>query len=354
MMLLVIAVLLGEATIINCSYVNSSHVPDLTEVPDNIPSGETWVSLAYNAISSLDGRLDHITNLQVLMLQHNKFVMFPNITLLGDTLRNLDLSHNDIAGVRPAALSPLIMLTHLQLNENNIAIFPNLTLVGDTLLDLGLGGNGISEIDPALITPFIQLKILRISPNNFATFPYLTPVGDTLERLYLHDNDIVEINPLLLTPLVKLNRLYLHNTKLNQMPDVSALSLNVLDLRDNQIHNVGLKEMQALSGIQDVDLRNNGFLSLPPVCFDKPTKVNVQGSDLQLCACNNIWLKKEVEKGNLTLDVTDVTCTNATKPWTQMTHEELVSVCQPMEPFILHSCHKGEKIILYSILVWCA
>ena len=47
-------------------------------------------------------------------------------------------------------------------------------------------------------------------------------------------------------------------------------------------------------------------------------------SNLDLCACDNIWIKQAEEKG-ANVEVTDVTCGD--KIWSAMTFSELVRVC---------------------------
>ena len=286
--------LLNIAVDIACAYTNTSS--GLTEVPSDIPSSDTSVNLGNNAISNLDGRLDHMTDLKKLLVKGNNFVTFPNLVMICGTLKVLDVGRNDI-----------------------------------------------SEIDPALLIPCVMLTELYIAENKLATFPDLSPVGNTLQRLSLSRNDIASAPATHIDPLTKLKYLTIYRNLLSELPDFTgpASSLTKLKLYDNPIQIVGLKEMQVLNGIIDVDLRNTLFISLPPVCYDKPTGLDLEGSSLDLCVCDSVWLKKEEEKGNLNLVVTDVTCPDATKPWTQMTHEELESVCQG----IYNDCSKGKTFI---------
>ena len=348
MKLFVTALLMDVATVyINCIYVNSNNMPPLTEVPGDIPSAETEVDLTYNAISSLDGRLDHLTNLERLWLSYNKFTTFPNLAMVGDTLSYLVLKGNSISSL-DGHLGYLNKLRLLALHQNNFTTFPNLTPVGDTLDYLGIGWNYLSQIDPAQLVPLIKLTTLYLSGNKFKTFPDLSPVGSTLKLLNLNSNEFTSIPATYLSPLVKLKTLSIKKNLLSALPDVSGVSSTLisLDMSSNNIVTVGLAEMQVLNGIAIVNLQSINVTSLPHICYDKPTKVELQGTSLlDLCSCNNTWLKKAEGECALTLAVTDITCPDATKPWTQITHEELLCVCQPAElEAISDNCRKGEKI----------
>ena len=263
----------------------------LIEVPSNISSSETSVKLNNNAISSLDGRLDHITNLQRLYLISNNFVAFPILSEVGGTLERLEL-----------------------------------------------GKNAISEIDPALLIPLVKLTILNLYLNKLPIFPDLSSVATTLQKLSVSRNEITTIPATRLDPLVKLAYLSIYSNLLSALPDMTGPSASLTDLnaQDNPYKTVGSKEMQALNGIK-VNLGKTGFIALPPVCYDKPTQLDLTGSALDLCMCDNIWLKQEEEKGYLSLYMTDITCPNATKPWTQITYVELQSMCQS----IPSHCSKG-------------
>ena len=278
---------------VNCLYNKNSQVPPLTQVPNDIPTSEKNVRLNCNAITSLDGRLDHLANLKYLIMGSNK-----------------------------------------------LATFPDFSTFGGSLLKLGLNYNNITEVCPESLTPLKNLIWLMLAGNRIAVFPDVSPLRSTLERLTLAYNGITAIPARRLDPLVKLSDLFLHGNHLTTLPDVSALSATLSNYRlyDNPLEMVGLMTMQALNGIT-VDLRNAMFSSLPSVCYSKPTVLDIQGSALQLCACNNTWLKKAEEDCSLTLLVTDVTCPDAIKPWTKMTSGELADVCQPL---VESGCHKGE------------
>ena len=209
--------------------------------------------------------------------------------------------------------------------------FPNVSATGDTLEKLYIDSNEISDIDPVLFVPLVRLATLFIADNKLVTFPDLSSVGDTLQTLSVSRNKITSIPAARLDPLTELTYLSIYSNLLTELPDLTgpANSLTDLNAQDNPYKTVGSKEMQALNGIIDVDLRNTPFTCLPPVSYNKPTELDLRGSALDLCACNNIWLKKAEEGGILTLVVTDVTCPGATQSWTQITYDALGNVCLP-------------------------
>ena len=341
MIFLVLAVFSTVAAPGCATYRNSSHDPPLTQVPDNIKPDETTVVLENNALTSLGGRLDHLTNLKGLFLLDNKFATFPNLSMVGDTLQILAMGRNYIADISLESLIPLTKLAVLVLYNNKFTTFPDLSPLGNTILRLEMSFNALSEMSSKVLTSLIKLRDLSLYANHFAIFPDLSPVGNTLQKLNIGNNKMKLIPAGRLDSLVKLVELKLQGNHLTTLPDVSASShtLVLYTLARNPIERVGPKEMRALNGISNVVLHNTKLISLPPVCYDKPTHLTLTDSTLDLCACNNVWLKKAEEGGNLTLMVTDVVCPDATKPWTQLTSDELTNVCQPAEE---SDCLKGE------------
>ena len=272
---------------VSCEYVNVSNVPPLTEVPTNIPAAETVVTLTNNAIASLDGQLDHMTNLQQLNIKINKLATMPKLSAsAGSTLTVLLLTRNEISEVCLVDLMPLSSLVTLQLHHNKLKVFPDLSPLGDTLDFLGMESNGMTTVPAERLKPLVKLTTLKLSSNS-----------------------------------------------LTALPDVSALSgsLTTFQVNNNLLERVGANEMQALNGITAVGLKNSLISSLPNVCFDTPTKLDLRGSALDLCECSNAWLKQAEEDCSLTLVITDGMCSGTATAWSAMTYAQLNTVCHVVE-----------------------
>ena len=296
--------------IVRCSLaLGSSYVQEdagLTEVPLGIPSTVTEVDLEENYISSLDGRLDHITNLEILELDKNEFTTFPTMDQFGETLLTLELDENYISSVDTTKLIPLVKLEYFDFEENRMTIFPDLTPVGPTLELLWIGWNSFSSIDPKLISPFVRLKELGIDGNQLKTFTDLSALGNTLEILWLNSNHITIIT----ASSIELLR-----------------TLKYLNLRYNPISTIDSETMSVFNGIEDVNIDKTMLSSLGPADIDKYTDLDIDQTQVDLCSCNHVWLKKAETLGSLDLDYDDVRCSPSNKWWSGMTYEELHGGC---------------------------
>ena len=109
--------------------------------------------------------------------------------------------------------------------------------------------------------------------------------------------------------------------------------------------------MQSLNGFQ-TRLKRVPITSLVPVCYDKPTKFLLYSSALDVCACDNIWLKKATADGNLTVLGVGATCEGAEVSWTDMTVEELEDACHPLHTDI-GPCSKGKTNAKITVCLAC-
>ena len=389
MELLVVFVLVSIAGYVHGIYEKSAE--GLTEVPTNIPSDEQLVDLSYNDIKSVDGELDHITDLQVLRLGRNSLTSCPNLRKIGQTLQTLALPYNDISkkelegcldyltqiralkldgtfkqtgvpdfssvgttltelviGVNvikiiDGQLDHLDHLSRLHIHGNRFKTFPNISSVGDTLTYLTLSFNSLSTVTGQL-DGFTKLIRLELIGNRFVTFPNLDAVGATLKTLWMQGNDIENIPGKYLKSLTKLSKLDLSNNKLLELPDFTgpSHSLTSLKLNDNPIEWVGVSEMQALDGISaTVELQKTMTYFLPKVCLGNATSIDLTEAEFDPCLCSNIWVKGEIDNGTLVLNGLNMNavCDGAEEAWGLLATEELTQVCKPLNGT---ACNKGK------------
>ena len=327
-----------------------------TAIPGDIPASETTVDLGGNLISDINGEFDHLTKLEVLYLNGNKFAEFPDLGLSARTVTSISLKGNEIASVDGNRLVNLDSLIQLDLTHNAIEVFPNLTAVGDTLTVLNLEDNGMMHIPnsylnaltslvlltmginkiteiPAVTGPENSLLTLDIHGNSFTALPKMN-LGKSLHNLILYDNpNLTVVEPEHLEQLQSIMMIDLSGTGLTYLPDLSpiaetlAIAYLSISFRATPIQTVSERALASLGGIGEVMLESTKITHLPFTCFDKKVRVTLTGSPLDVCACNMIWLQYANEHGN-TLIVSDVICPEASKSWTQMSYKELGDRCQ--------------------------
>ena len=280
--LLIALIMFTEVVMRVAAYSNT--YSSLTSIPTDIPAAETNVYLSRNQLSEINGGFDHLTQLETLVLTNNKFAQFPDLgAAVGSTLTVLYLTHNSITTVDPARIEPLKRLETLRMSKNLLTAFPNVTALGDTLVKLYLNGNSITTIDQALLAPLIQLTLLRLRDNKITILP-----------------------------------------EMDHQPALSSLYLS-----DNPIGSASCTSVQALNGVSDVRLDRTPLTHLPSATFNKTTKINLEGSSVNLCMCANTWIKKPEDTGMLVIEGMDPTCPGASTTWSQMTYEDLENLICP-------------------------
>ena len=139
--------------------------------PMLLAEGQTWFLTSLmaenNRIASIPINLwGQMVRLEQLCLQHNRLVEMPNLSAVGVTLKDVDLSQNLITIVPHECLDGLGGLEKLKFSNNRIVDFPfwKLPLVG-SLTSLDLGYNQISSLG-YLNTPSINSMLVLNIINN--------------------------------------------------------------------------------------------------------------------------------------------------------------------------------------------
>ncbi len=162
-------------------------------------------------ISHVDSQaFSTLNNFQWLKLQANYITTIPDLTIVKNTLRTLDLAKNSI--IDPIFSSDFPVLEVLDLSGNNINIFPNITLLAGTLKSLKLMENNIHEID---LEAAFGLN-LDATFNSCSSFDgYKLP---HLEEFIISDNQLLDFPDELFYLMPKLNFLFLEKNNMTKMP----------------------------------------------------------------------------------------------------------------------------------------
>lgn len=204
---------------------------DLSELPDAaFLERLVWLDLAHNPLGSLPARIGRLTQLRGLSLTNTALTALPD------------------------ALGGLQRLQALYLDSNLLRALPP-ALCGLTQLeDAFLNSNLLTDIDAVAGWP--RLRCLVASRNQIRHLPAQIPAWRRLEHLDLGHNPLAELPPWL-PDLSRLAHLGLASTGIEDVPEsLGALSrLTVLDLRDNPIRFLPAALLDALPGLQLLDLR---------------------------------------------------------------------------------------------------
>ncbi|CAH0546122.1 unnamed protein product [Brassicogethes aeneus] len=179
------------------------------------------LNLRENLITSLMGQeFYNLTSLRLLDLAWNK-ITIPSISInpepSGNSLVNLDLSHNQINKLNPDIFGTLQNLENLDLSFNNIAEVPQKTLQSlHNLRNLNISSNKLTVFQTGLYSGLPQLRVLNFSHNALEDVE-ITGVF-TLHSLHALDLSYNNLNDLdyiaLISRLPRLNYLQLQNNVL--------------------------------------------------------------------------------------------------------------------------------------------
>ncbi|KAF3696629.1 Leucine-rich repeat-containing protein 47 [Channa argus] len=193
-----LATSLYNLTLLN--YLEVSQCPSLTEIHEDI---------------------QHLTNLQSLVLCRNKLASIPNVIGNLKSLKVLDLSVNNLR-VLPEGMAQLRELNSLNVSCNSLEVLPQ----------------GLNQCT--------KLSTINLSKNHITCFPadFYSERLDLLSTLVASDNDIVELSGDI-HKLAALKVLDLSNNKLIEVP--SELSdcpkLKEINFKGNKLSDKRLEKM---------------------------------------------------------------------------------------------------------------
>lgn len=277
----------------------------LKEVPEGLEKAKSLLvlNLSHNNIETIPTALFiHLTDLLFLDLSHNKLETLPPQTRRLANLQTLILADNplelfqlrqlpslqnlEVLNMRntqrtllnfPTTLDTLSNLAELDLSQNNLSKVPDCVYNLPNLKRLNLSENTITELSSS-VENWQRLEVLNLSRNELTTLPASLCKLMQLRRLYLNDNRLdFEGIPSGIGKLCSLEIFSASNNLLEMVPEglCRCGALKRLNLSSNRL--ITLPDaIHLLDGLDQLDLRNNPDLIMPP----KPTEAT-KGSGVE-------------------------------------------------------------------------
>nr|USC27898.1 toll-like receptor 22 [Sebastiscus marmoratus] len=219
----------------NIPYINS----DFFQLCVNI----TELDLSENTIQNIqDGAFRALQGLRILSLMKNKLPTVPATMRNISTLKELDLSKNEIKTLGCDDFANLTELRHLSLHENSLSVLQECVFKDLIALQvLKLQSNSISNLGGAFQKYLPNLKQLRLNGNKLTTIKNGEFTGlQSLQNLTLNLNLINSLANGSFKGLTNLTEMQVQGNKIEEKEIRKGafnhlFNLKYLDLRDNII-----------------------------------------------------------------------------------------------------------------------
>ncbi|KAH8268065.1 hypothetical protein KR018_010811, partial [Drosophila ironensis] len=219
-------------------------------------------------------------------------------------LKDLDLSHNQIARLDRRLFEHTPHLTGLNLAYNKLSVLDAATAasIGSvlTLQRLDLSHNGLMDLPAELFTQLSHLRTLDVSGNEFKAVPSgILQLGKSLVQLNLAGNAFPNLKDSSLQGLVALRRLNISGLPNLRSVEKGALSLPALEQlecsRNPKLERLEFADLLTSRNLSQVDLSRNALSTLvvngtssnsskPDETWPRLRRLSIAGNPW-LCSC---------------------------------------------------------------------
>ena len=245
---------------------------------DALPILRTAV-LDFNYLQSFPDFINVSTTLETLSLNNN------NLTSISSdylnqlvALKSLLLRSNRLRSI-PDVEGPKHTLKQLDLSFNELANFPELTALGTSMVELDISYNrNVKSIPTEKLIHLANLTTLIAVGLGLVRFPDVRPVRETLEHLDLRQNQIVQIDLEVLKELSKLKTFKLDDNNIGTVPNLCmrySTMVVTLTITSNPIRCDHTARWMKIAEMENV-------ISLSLVCRYPPKLNGVSWSDVQM------------------------------------------------------------------------
>ncbi|KAK7075658.1 Leucine-rich repeat-containing protein 40 [Halocaridina rubra] len=249
-----------EQTDLTRLYLSSNQLSTISPKISNLMAIQV-LDLSDNCITTLPSALGELNALQRLNLSHNKLEELPSSLFNLPDLRSLQLDHNNLEKLSED-LGNLTVLEYLDVSNNQLTELPLSIGYLQRLSKLNASENKIKEL-PVELGDCFGLNQLDLNNNKLSALPDSLGNLRKLEQLYVRHNAIQILPPL--QNCVALKELHLGNNFIKEIdPEQlqNMTSISVLDLRDNQLDDLP-DQITLLQGLERLDITNNNLSTLP-------------------------------------------------------------------------------------------
>lgn len=231
------------------------------------------LNMEHNGIISIRRKaFSGLSSLQLLDLSHNhlKYLQVSQFTSCSQ-LRVLDLSSNHIRNL-PRDVFKNTLIEGLDLSNNEFVIFPSQALgdIGFTIRNLDLSFNQIDHVDSTMFYETQFLTSLNLCQNKLSILPdnVFTSLGNLI-NLRLCRNTITANFKELFHYIPKLQSLDLSFLGLKSLPNFPLSKLTHLNVSGNYIESVPVSSIESLSKLRTFLLHKNKLSQVPSKCWTR-------------------------------------------------------------------------------------
>ncbi|XP_073425848.1 leucine-rich repeats and immunoglobulin-like domains protein 1 isoform X1 [Dendrobates tinctorius] len=237
----------------------------LTEAPTDIPAWAAHLNLSHNKLKEIDpAAFVELQGLREVQLGYNELSAIPALGSASSQLVSLSLHHNKIRNIELRDLTPYTSLETLDLSSNDITeirsgSFPSRLRIKD----LNLGSNKLSSLESGSFDNLSRsLLTLRLSKNRISQLPVKAFKLPLLTQLELNRNRIRLIEGLTFQGLDSLETLKLQRNNISKLTDGAFWGLarmQILHLEHNSLTEVNSGSLYGLRSLQQLYLSNNSI-----------------------------------------------------------------------------------------------
>lgn len=250
-------------------YTSCIHIDDLTTIPDGIPHQTHQLFIEYTSVSYIGRELEHLENMTVLGMSHNKLLDIDSNAFQGlYSLQTIDMSHNKLHGDpligRFKHLSSLqrLNLANNEIHEIRQKPFQDL----HQLIELDLSGNKLKHMHADGCQGLSSLLFLKLDQNDLQQLPALCfQELDSLLSLHLSSNNVNRLHSGVFHSLDSLITLNLDNSGVETI-DMHAFAqltkLELLILSNNNLSSISGRSLRHLSNLRQLYLDANPIVQL--------------------------------------------------------------------------------------------
>ena len=260
---------LSQNSIVSLSSYSFATVELLESLDDSL-SKRDQINLIEQDLSITRG----LVNLESLDLSHNELGLLEPAAFFGlKKLKDLDLSHNRLRNLPADSFSDLISLRKLDASHNQLATFSANMFSADNLLsELDLSNNKIASLPSDSFSRLSQLRDLDLSFNAITDLPagVFSSLG-SLEYLWLDHNSVTSLTSETFSALGSLRALSLDKNRLDSLAASTFQNLSRLQyfwLSLDEMTSIPSGLFGGLGQLRYLNLSVNGAASLPSDLFE--------------------------------------------------------------------------------------